>query len=201
MEGQRQRATRGRRRRKARAKTSPANGSEPILIVARRPDSPRVRTPSKSIAASAKPRQNRVSSPAEATLEAVPAGDRETRPRRAARIIEANLSTGDFEATRARLLRRLLEADGRSAITKAADALRDEQIEVPEEQEFHVQLLDHNNEARARDAISVLSRLLERQPPKKRPIMERRLRRLEQEADEVETRTSAALLLKTMRAA
>jgi hypothetical protein len=200
MEGQRQRATRGRRRRKTRAK-SPAAPGEPVLIVARRPDAPRVRTPSRSIAASAKPRQQRASTPAEAEAEAPTMGEKEVRPRRVARIIEATSNPGDFEATRARLLQKLLDAEGRGAITKAADALRDEQIAIPEEQEHQVQLLDHYDERRSRDAMTVISRLLERQPPKKRPIMERRLRRLEQEADEAETRASAAVLLKAIRAA
>jgi hypothetical protein len=200
MEGQRQRAARGRRRRKARAKTASAPDSEPILIVARRPDAPRIKTPNRSIAASAKPRRH-VSVVPEAEPEASAVEEPEAKPRRSARIIQATPAAGDFEATRYRLLQRLLDADGRIAITRAAEALREQQIDVPEEQEHQVQLLDHNDERRAREAITVISRLLERQTPKKRPIMERRLRRLEQEADEPETREGARALLKTIRVA
>jgi hypothetical protein len=99
------------------------------------------------------------------------------------------------------LLQRLLDADGRGAITRAADALAEQNIEVPEEQELQVQLLDHNDERRARAAIDVMTRLLEKQPPKKRPILERRLSRLEQEADDADLRASAGALRKAIRAA
>src|SRR5690606_43987 len=137
-------------------------------------DSPRVKTPNRSIAASAKPRRHQPSV-APAPLQPEVANGEVEKPRRSARIIQATPSGGDFEANRARLLQRLLDADGRIAITRAAEALREQQIEVPEEQEHQVQLLDHNDERRAREAMSVIARLLERQLPKKRPIMERRL--------------------------
>jgi hypothetical protein len=201
MEGQRHKAPRGRRRRKARPKSASAVSSEPILIVARRPDAPRVKTPNRSIAASAKPRRHQASVVPPPETTGLREGEEAEKPRRSVRIIQATPNSGGLEATRVRLLQRLLDADGRIAITRAAEALREQQIEVPEEQEHQVQLLDHNDERRARDAISVIRRLLERQPPKKRPIMERRLRRLEQEADEAETRQGAAALLKTIRAA
>jgi hypothetical protein len=123
------------------------------------------------------------------------------KPRRSVRIIESTKAQDEFESIRGRLLQRLLDAEGRGAITRAADALAEQNIEVPEEQELQVQLLDHNDERRARAAIDVMTRLLEKQPPKKRPILERRLSRLEQEADDGELRASAGALRKAIRAA
>lgn len=214
MDGARQRPAGGRRRRKSRGKKSGGQTSDPVLIVARRPDSPRVRTPSKNIAASAKPRKNRRSDTPTAYAPSVDAPSDEAatvqseaavleRPRRAARIIAAPTAghVDDAELVRARLMQRFLEADGRGAITRAANALAEQQIAIPEEQEHQVQLLEHTNEERVRDAMEAISRLLQRQPPRKRPILERRLRRLEQEADDPETRECAAALRRAMRVA
>lgn len=209
MDGARQRPAGGRRRRKSRGKKSGGQTSDPVLIVARRPDSPRVRTPSKNIAASAKPRKNRRSDTPSADAASDEAATVQSeaaaleKPRRAARIIAAPSAgrVDDAELIRARLMQRFLEADGRGAITRAANALAEQQVAIPEEQEHQVQLLEHTNEERVRDAMEAISRLLQRQPPRKRPILERRLRRLEQEADDPETRECAAALRRAIRVA
>lgn len=210
MEGQRHRAGRERRRRKARPNRSAAP-SEPILIAARRPDAPRVKTPGRSIAASARPRKASAPPP-EAALSpsatvgaarndaSVEAGG-ESKARRAVRIIQSTKTLGELESLRSRLLQRLLEAEGPSAITKAADALAEQQMEVPEEQELQVQLLEHSDERRALAAVDAIGRLLAKQPPKKRPILERRLCRLEEEADDANLRASAGALRKALRGA
>lgn len=224
MEGQRQRA-RERRRRKARPKRAARAPNEPILIAARRPDSPRVKTPGRSIAASARPRKT--SAPPEAGVAAAttlvaptladstPSGPTPSdpavvadssaagneKPRRTARIVQPTRTQDEFELVRGRLLQRLLDAQGPSAITQAADALAEQRIDVPEEQELQVQLLEHSDERRARQAVDTIARLLAKQPPRKRPILERRLSRLEQAADDPELRASAGALRKAIRAA
>ena len=64
---------------------------------------------------------------------------------------------------------------------------------------MQLQLLEHFNEAHAREAVEVLSRLLEKEPPIKRPVLNQRLRRLEEYADEAGTREAAAQLRRTIR--
>jgi hypothetical protein len=71
---------------------------------------------------------------------------------------------------------------------------------LPEEQEVYLQLLEHFNEERAREALDVMNRLLSAESPIKRPILDQRLRRLEEYADEDTTRNMAAALRRTIRA-
>jgi hypothetical protein len=204
MDGQRQRSAGGRRRRKARAKPTSAQKSEPVLIVARRPDAPRVKIPSRNIAASARPKRTQPAVTTDASSAAPEEADEtvEEKPRRAARIVQAQATAvDDVELLKQRLLQRLLNAEGRGAATKAVDALDAQQIAVPDEQEFQLQLLEHVDERRARAAMDVLARLFERQTPVKRPILDQRLRRLECEADDAETRDCAASLRRTLRVA
>lgn len=202
MDGQRQRSSGGRRRRRTKPKKEVSRKAEPVLIVARRPDAPRVKTPSRNIAASARPRRRgRGISEAPPADEPTPALDAE-KPRRAARIVKATPTpSDDAQATRQRLLERLLLSEGRSAISRAAEALDEQQMVVPEEQEHQLQLLEHVDERRARAALEVIARLLQHETPVKRPILDQRLRRLEQEADDAETRVRAAQLRRALRVA
>ena len=122
--------------------------------------------------------------------------------RRTARIVQLSASApDDDELRRQRLLDRLRCSEGRSAISRIADELIQSQLEVPEEQEVQLQLLEHVDERRARAAIEVMARLLQSQSPIKRPILDQRLRRLELEADEQETRDKAAALRRSIRVA
>jgi hypothetical protein len=123
-----------------------------------------------------------------------------TKPRRVARIaLNQTGALDEREVRRLRLLDRLVACEGRSAISRIADELRTHGFAVPEEQEIQLQLLEHVDERCARDAMQVMSRLLSGEAPIKRPILEQRLRRLEEEADEAETREQAAALRRQIR--
>jgi hypothetical protein len=186
------------------------------MIVARRPDSPLLSKPSnRSIAASAQPKKQKGQRHKNGAGEQTKAGRAVTqdasrdaggqegneRPRRAARIVQARAEPMDErELRRQQLLERLIVIEGRSAISRVADELLEE-APIPEEQEYQVQLLEHVDEQRALGAIEVLSRLLADKPPIKRPILERRLRRLEDEAEEATVRERARDLRRQIRAA
>src|SRR5690606_38778709 len=88
------------------------------------------------------------------------------RDRRVARIVKAPTAVADDPQLRhARLLDRLVTSEGRSAISRIADELlRDERV-LPETQEVQLQLLEHVDERRARDAMDVMTRLLASQTP------------------------------------
>jgi hypothetical protein len=101
---------------------------------------------------------------------------------------------------RLRLLERLAGSDGRHVISKVADELWANDFSVPAEQALQVQLLEHFDEARVRDAMAVLQDLVQKEPTLKRPVFEQRLRRLEEYADEVSTREAAKALRRLIRA-
>jgi hypothetical protein len=154
----------------------------------------------KLVAASASPQ--RVPAPRKPKGETSVKQDR--RPggnqKRAVRIVQLTQDDNDDnEKRRRRLLGRLMESDGRGAISRAAEEYREAGFDFPEEQDVQLQLLEHFNEARARDAIGVLARLLEKEAPIKKPILNQRLRRLEEYADEAATRDEAAMLRRTLR--
>jgi hypothetical protein len=112
------------------------------------------------------------------------------------------LSRGDAddrERQRRRLLDRLMTSETRGSISRAADEYAQAGFDFPAEQAVQLQLLEHFDEERARDAISVLSNLIDQEAPLKRPILEQRLRRLEEYADEPTTRVAAADLRRAIR--
>lgn len=217
MDGQRQRSGGGRRRRR-KAKAEPKAPAEPVLIVARRPDSPLLSKPSnRNIAASAQPKKQKghrgkvngfteqeqlgVTPEPVSGVSSADAPTGEGKPRRVARIAQTRaVALDEREARRQQLLERLTVIEGRSAISRVADELL-EAAPIPEEQQYQVQLLEHVNEERALEAIEVLSRLLADKAPIKRPILERRLRRLEDEAEEASVRERARDLRRQIRAA
>jgi hypothetical protein len=176
-----------------------------VLIAARRPDSPRLvqrKGKGRPVAASASPspRATPESSPAE-TPSKPDASAAPQVTRRVARIVRASEdSLDDRERERRRLLERLLTADGRGAVSRAANAYLDGGFALPDEQAVHLQLLEHFDEGRVRDALSAMTRLLGEQPPIKRPVLDQRLRRIEEHADEAPTRSLAAELRRTIRA-
>jgi hypothetical protein len=223
MEQQRQRSGGGRKgkrgKQKAKSKSEPKNKPDPVFIVARRPDSPLLmKVSNRNIAASARPKKprgvNGSSREAEAGGEFVeenaqhaPTAVEPTVPaekeRRVARIAAAPITglLDDATARRERLLERLILSEGRSAITRVANELLETADALPETQEVQLQLLEHVDERRAKDAMVVLERLWSSQAPIKRPILDQRLRRLESEADDAEIRTKAAQLRRTLRVA
>jgi len=175
---------------------------EPVLIAARRPDSPRLgKPPNRTIVASAvpkKPRTERVveAEPAEPAPEPKPEA-----PRRAARIVQlGGTALGEREREREKLLRRLMDCQGRGAISRAADEFIGAGFALPDEQAVHLQLLEHFDETRARESLSRMVTLLREEPPIKRPVLDQRLRRLEEHADEAATRELAADLRRSLRA-
>ncbi len=212
-----------RRRRKAKANKNKVT-AEPVLIAARRPDSPLIRNGSRSVIASAQPKRVSVVhlngavtpgaaaplTPGGVTAETTTPGDatsedtqlnlgKSNGKRRDVRIVQVGNHSVDVDERRRRLLDRLARAEGRSAISRVADDLLDGNFGVPKEQELQLQLLEHENEERAREAVFIIAELLQREPPIKRPILDQRLRRLEEYAEDPITRDAAAALRKSIR--
>jgi hypothetical protein len=127
-------------------------------------------------------------------------GGEESR-RRPVRIVQVQ-TTGpdDREKLRLKLIDRLLRSEGRVAITSAARELESAGFDYPIAQDVQLQLLEHFDENRAHQAICQLTLLLNEETPIKRPLFEQRLRRLEEFAEDAETREAAANLRRTVRA-
>ena len=265
MEGQRERTS---SRRRQRRKSKNARGKisvEPVLIAARRPDSPLLKNGFHTVIASAEPKRSRRSSvylseafasgsgnelsndvqtasnghavavdefpndaaKAEArddegdlvdASSVAAAGalagigsaelDGVERPngagridvrRRVARIVKAAEQAAAPDNREQRLLERLMRSQGRVAISRAADELWESKFKAPRQQEVQIQLLEHENEHRARDAVFVMAELLQRESPVQRPVLDQRLRRLEEFAEDPITRDAARALRRSMR--
>jgi hypothetical protein len=197
MDGGQRHGGRGGRRKKKRSQEARAV-PEPVLIAARRPGAPTVvgKRPRSAVAASAAPRTR--------SLEVAPAPElvrvSAAAPKRLARIVSAAAGpTDDDEKQRLKLVAKVHAAQGRSAITRSVDELRRGGHALPEDQAFQLQLLEHMDEAVARDALEVLTRLIAREPAQQRPVFEQRLKRLEEFADDAATRTAAAQLRRDLR--
>ncbi len=95
---------------------------------------------------------------------------------------------------RQRLLGKLLHAEGRPAITKAANEFFKQGFTLPQEQDVYLQLLEHTSEERVREAIAALATILLSEVPKRRPVLQSRLRRIEEYAEDGATRTAASEL-------
>ena len=224
MDGQRHSFGAARKRRRPKHNGPPK--AEPILIAARRPDAPPARPPRRLIAASASPRANSIRAAAlgervdghvngngqsnngTAHNGAAHSRDATVSPingveaqRRAARIVQVNAAgPDDREKQRLRLLERLLTSEGRVAISRAANDLKLAGFEFPLNQDVQLQLLEHNDENLARQAVVQLKVLLETEKPIKLPIFSQRLRRLEEVGEDPLTRKSAADLRRQIRA-
>lgn len=189
----------GRRRRRRKNKNQkPAEKVEPVVVAARRPDSPRLEKPTRRMkAASAKPKSVREEvgvSPGKAAAEA-------PKKRREARIIQRKEDEVDeTEKNRRRLLSRYLAAEGRAAITRAADAYFVEGFKLPLEQEVQLKLLEHFDEKRAEEAVAALTDLLEEDAPMQLPVLRQRLRRIEDHAEDLELRQAATDLRRQLPA-
>lgn len=104
------------------------------------------------------------------------------------------------ELERARLLERLRVAEGRAAISKLVDELKTGDFALPDDDQLiHLQLLEHPDEERVRGAIEALARILERETPTRGTVLDSRLRRLEEFADEAATRDDAARLRRLVK--
>jgi hypothetical protein len=119
--------------------------------------------------------------------------------RRAARIVKLADNVAAPSNREQVLIDRLVSSQGRGAISRAADDLWESKITVPKRQEIQIQLLEHENEIRARDAVFAMAELLQREAPIKRPVLDQRLRRLETSAEDPITRDAAGALRRSMR--
>jgi len=97
-------------------------------------------------------------------------------------------------SSRQLLLSRIANAQGSRAISDAIEAFFAAGFTLPDDQEVHLQMLEHRDETRVREAISQLDRLLVGQLPKRKPVLVQRLKRLEENADELATQSAARLL-------
>lgn len=97
-------------------------------------------------------------------------------------------------AERQKLLGKLLGAEGRPNVSKAANDFLRAGFTFPEEQDVQLKLLEHADEEHVRSAIAALSTLLAGELPKRRAVLESRLRRIEEFAEESATRTAAERL-------
>ncbi len=150
-------------------------------------------------AASAKPRPDRSAQAEMPKLDKPSSAD--TPRRREARIVQVKQDTiDDRERERRRLLSHVMAAEGRSAISRAVENYLAAGFVLPEEQEVQLKLLEHFDESRAREALDVLSCLIASEAPRQVPVFDQRLRRLEEHADELTTRTAAADLRRCLRA-
>jgi hypothetical protein len=119
--------------------------------------------------------------------------------KRAARIVSATSALDDAELQRRHLLSRLLDSEGPSAVTRAANAYRKGGFAFPEEQPVQLKLLEHSDEGEVCSALEILATLLDQQTPIKLPVFEQRLKRLEDSAENPETRSRAAELRRVLR--
>jgi hypothetical protein len=196
MVDKRQGAAGGRKRRR-RQRGEARQPIEPILIAARRPGAPSTRRSDHD--------QRRITPylvhAEPKSRPEPPPPPVEPAPRRSARIVQRSSGpSDDTERQRLRLLDRLTASEGRMAITRAAREYRQAGHEFPVEQAVQLQLLEHFDEELAHQAIVELSRLLAVEPPLKRPVLEQRLRRLEEYAEDGQTREAAAGLRRALRA-
>jgi len=156
-------------------------------MLARRPVNP------SSLVAEQEP-QTSTATPAALETKAVP-----ITTKRAARMVAAPVPPDASELERRRLLERFLESEGPAAVTRAANAYRKGGFGFPEEQLVQLKLLEHQDESEVCSALGVLTALLDQQAPIQLPVFEQRLKRLEDSAEEVETRTRAAELRRVLR--
>ncbi|MFO0763064.1 MAG: hypothetical protein U0359_41895 [Byssovorax sp.] len=99
---------------------------------------------------------------------------------------------------RQKLLGKLLGAEGRPAVSKAADEFIKAGFTFPDDQDVHLKRLEHGDEAEVRSAIEALTALLAGELPKRRAVLESRLKRLEQFAEEPATRQAAERLRRSV---
>ena len=109
------------------------------------------------------------------------------------------VAVDDAELERRHLLSRLLDSVTPGAVTRAANSYRKAGFSFPEEQPVQLKLLEHADEAVVCSALEVLTALLDQQPPIMLPVFEQRLKRLEEGAENADTRNRAAELRRVLR--
>ncbi len=115
---------------------------------------------------------------------------------RVAKVVGAEPSAPADATTNRRQdqLRKILAAQGQRQISDTVEAFLNAGHSLPDDQEVFLQMLEHRDEERVRDAIDKLDRLLMGQLPKRKPVLVQRLKRIEENAEESTTRDAAAVL-------
>lgn len=103
------------------------------------------------------------------------------------------------ELERQRLLARVLTSEGRPSITRAVDDYLAASHELPREQAVWLQVLEHRDEAKVARAIEVLGAILAEAAVERRAVLESRLRRIEELAEERATRSAAGDLRRLLQ--
>lgn len=132
--------------------------------------------------------------PTPASPRATPAPAPSTR--QAARIVavKPEPTVDPRELEREKLLAKLVAAEGPTKVARAAAELHRAGFELPLDEDVHLALLEHSDEERVRGAIDTLGALYREKAPKRRGMLEARLRRIEEMADEAPTRAAAERL-------
>ncbi|MFO0651333.1 MAG: hypothetical protein U0326_34225 [Polyangiales bacterium] len=112
------------------------------------------------------------------------------------RVVEAAADDVEARAAQKRqdLLRKINAAQNPKAISDTIDTFLHSGFTLPDDQEVMLQMLEHRDEERVREALSKLDFLLMGQLPKRKPVLVQRLKRLEEHAEEDSTRTAAGTL-------
>jgi hypothetical protein len=119
--------------------------------------------------------------------------------KRAARIVTGPVAVDEVERERRHLLSRVLDSVTPGAVTRAANAYRKAGFSFPAEQPVQLKLLEHADEAVVCSALEELAALLDEQAPIMLPVFEQRLKRLEEGAENADTRARAAELRRVLR--
>lgn len=112
------------------------------------------------------------------------------------RVVEAAPDDVAARAAQKRqdLLRKIGAAQGPKAVSDTIDAFLHAGFTLPDDQEIFLQMLEHRDEERVREALTRLEHLLMGQMPKRKPVLVQRLKRIEEHAEEDATRSAAAQL-------
>jgi len=104
------------------------------------------------------------------------------------------LSPAGQESEIPSLARAVRQAVGSREVASAVDALLNASGDLPDDWDVLIQVLLHPDEERVRDAMARIDRLLNRRMPKRKDLLQERLRRLETLAEEEETKEAARAL-------
>lgn len=110
------------------------------------------------------------------------------------KVVETATGAEPAPSRRQDQLRKILAAQGTRSISDSINSFLNAGHTLPDDQEVFLQMLEHRDEGRVRDAINQLERLLMGQVPKRKPVLVQRLKRIEEHAEESETRDAAGLL-------
>ena len=140
--------------------------------------------------------------PAARSKAAMPSFTRSSPVARVAgRIVQKAPSAIDARTAEERRLRgKLLAAESRPSVTRAASDYLAAGFAFPADQDVQLQLLEHVDEVTVAEAIDALSRLVASEEPKRRAVLDSRLRRIEAYADDPTTRIKAADLRRHLAA-